>query len=246
MRIALISDMHLEYNNTLDSCLHAGTDVIVVAGDLGVGAHNTAEALILLSKHYSDVIYVPGNHEYYGTSLPEFDQELTQRLLAYPNIHFLNNKFRKIKGITFIGSPFWTNFRYDPLAIMAAKVMISDFRLIKNFTPEDSVKLHYKAHSFIQWAYENCPGPKVIVTHFLPATECIHEKFKNENLINNYFSNNYGEWISELENTTWLFGHTHEKIDLTLGLTRLVANPHGYDAHPYKPLIIDVDRRLSN
>lgn len=237
MKVALISDIHLEFGNTLEHCITPDAEVIVVAGDLTVGAHNTANALEQLAKHYKHVIYVTGNHEYYGSSVQDFDQELTQRLLPHKNIHFLNNKFVSINGVTFIGSTLWTNFRYNPLAIMAAKVMISDFGLIKNFSPDDAVKLHYKAFNFIKWAYENCPGPKVIVTHFLPSTECIHPRFKNEDLINNYFSNNYSEWISELENTTWLFGHTHDRMDLIIGQTRLIANPHGYDPLPYQPLI---------
>jgi hypothetical protein len=31
-----------------------------------------------------------------------------------------------------------------------------------------------------------------------------------------------------MQNTTWLFGHTHDAMDFQLGSTRLVCNPHGY------------------
>ena len=34
--------------------------------------------------------------------------------------------------------------------------------------------------------------------------------------------------IADMENTTWLFGHTHDAMDFELGNTRLVCNPHGY------------------
>jgi hypothetical protein len=34
--------------------------------------------------------------------------------------------------------------------------------------------------------------------------------------------------IADMQNTTWLFGHTHDAMDFQLGSTRLVCNPHGY------------------
>jgi hypothetical protein len=81
---------------------------------------------------------------------------------------------------------------------------------------------------FIKHAYENNPGKKVIVTHFLPAEVCISPRFQGEGLLNYYFANAHDEWISTLSDTTWIFGHTHDRVDLKLGDTRLLCNPYGY------------------
>jgi hypothetical protein len=68
----------------------------------------------------------------------------------------------------------------------------------------------------------------VVVTHFLPARECIAPRWRGANLLNDYFANNLGEYISTMSDATWLFGHTHDATDIVLGDTRVVANPHGY------------------
>jgi hypothetical protein len=53
-------------------------------------------------------------------------------------------------------------------------------------------------------------------------------RFRGPDLINDYFANNLGEYISTMSDTTWLFGHTHDATDIVIGDTRVVANPHGY------------------
>lgn len=241
MLIKLISDLHEEFEPR--AYAHTPSPILVVAGDLAVGPFQVFQELVKLSQLYPTILYVAGNHEYYGYSLPKFNEQLTKLLEPYPNIHFLNNRAVTINNITFIGSTLWTNFRYNTLAMMAARTMISDFRLIKDFTPDQCAVEHYNSLKFIEHAYQHYPGKKVIITHFLPAIECIHPKYATENLINNYFSNDHGEWISLLEGVTWLFGHTHDPIATTLGNTRLLANPLGYPHEPnddYQPLSIIV------
>lgn len=241
MQFELVSDLHLEMDRERKVFPALGSDVLVVAGDLHVGAANVYRDLVHYGKLYKHIVYVPGNHEYYGSSLAEFNSQLRLLLSKHPNIHFLNNQFVDIDGVRFIGSTLWTNFRYNPLAMMAAKTLIADFKQIKDFTPELSAKEFYQSKEFIKFAYESSQNPKVIVSHFLPATECIHSKYAHENLINNYFSNNLGEWISSLENTVWVYGHSHDPMDIVIGETRLVCNPLGYSPdNSYIPKLINV------
>jgi len=52
---------------------YRGEDVLVLAGDIASGSTNTIDVI----KHFKDVgfsniVYVPGNHEYYGTSFDDF------------------------------------------------------------------------------------------------------------------------------------------------------------------------------
>ena len=146
------------------------------------------------------------------------------------NVHFLHRDTVEIDGVWFIGSTLWTNFAKDPLSEHAARRMIADFRLIKGFNPQDAVEQYYLDREYIKMAYEAFPGKKVIVTHFLPAQECISPRFAHNDShgLNNYFANRLDNWIRDLQDTTWLFGHTHDPVDLYIGDTRLVANPHGY------------------
>lgn len=240
MKIILFSDIHTEFikgsaiKDYLYPMLHADADVCVLAGDIASGRGNVRNVLNIFAKHYSHVIYIAGNHEYYGSDLVTFDS-----LDNLPkNVHFLNPGFVHICNkegelVSFIGATLWTNFRNDPFAMIAAKSMISDFRLIKGFSPEIAATRYNRDLEFIQSAYENISNKKVIVTHFLPAVECISPRFRGDNLLNNYFSNDLGDYIATLSNTTWMFGHTHDTMDFFINDTRMVCNPKGYPNEHY-------------
>jgi predicted phosphohydrolase len=140
MKIALYSDLHTEFvagshlKGYLSPLLKTDADVVVLAGDIASGRTNVKDVLKAFSDAYKHVIYVAGNHEYYGSSLEIFD-DIGQ---LPDNVHFLNPGSVRIDGVTFIGGSLWTNFRNDPFAMLSAKSMISDFRSIQGFIPENS------------------------------------------------------------------------------------------------------------
>lgn len=240
MKIRLLSDLHTEFRlpyKTHEMSAWLGEQVLVVAGDVASGSTNTTEVLRhFKAQGYQHVIYVPGNHEYYGTEIRDFDAKMRARNLDHENIHFLNPGFVVVDDVLFIGAALWTDFQSDPWAQQAAGQGIADFRLIRGFNTQHCVTLNQLHKQFIKTVYESRHTKPVrhvvVVTHFLPAVECIAPRWRGPNLLNKYFSNDLGSWISELENTTWMFGHTHDATDIQLGNTRVVANPHGYyNAH---------------
>ena len=241
MKIRLLSDLHFEFyrNHALFNGPEA--DVLVIAGDLAVGAQACAEALNCAAEHYPNVVYVQGNHECYERiSLQDFDKQL--RPLIKPNVHFLSPGYVKINDVIFIGACLWTNFRKDRVAKLVCANKINDFRLIKGFDTDACAMQHTKEIVFIKEAYEKLPGKKVIVTHFLPAVECISEQYQGPDLINYYFANDYGDYISDLKDVPyWLFGHTHDNVNIAIGDVNLIANPYGYNKNPYyKEKVLDV------
>ena len=66
MKLLVLSDLHLEFSYFEPVATDA--DVVVIAGDL----HKKDRGLEWLQEHFSDrpVIYVAGNHEYYGAAIP--------------------------------------------------------------------------------------------------------------------------------------------------------------------------------
>ena len=202
-----------------------------------------AHTLNYFSGHYKDVVYVMGNHECYDrSSIEDFSNTLPNFL--GPNVQFLNANHKTIQGVYFIGAPLWSNFNEDPLAEHAAKSLISDFRRIKDFTPAKCKELFYQDFDFIRYAYDrrNPEQQTVIVTHFLPSHKCVAPRFASSGLLNYYFANNLDYFIEDLENTTWLHGHTHDPVDVTIGTTRSLANPLGYpnEHNHYEHLILDI------
>lgn len=234
MKIRLLSDLHTEFRlpyKTEPLANYRGEDVLVLAGDIASGSKNTLEVLkFFKAQGYQKVIYVPGNHEYYGTSIEDFDAKMREKTRNLEGIHFLNPGVVIHDGVMFIGAALWTNFRDNFFSMKYAGRQINDFKLIKDFSTDKAAQLYYKHLDFIQDWYEAREGRRVVVvTHFLPAVECISPRFRNSaDLLNDYFANDLGGYIANMSDTTWLFGHTHDATDLVLGDTRVVANPHGY------------------
>lgn len=225
MKLKLLSDLHIE--GFLNKNIYKNpdnTDVLVLAGDINVTARRVYNALCKFADNYKEVVYVPGNHEWYHNSIQDFHNELSS--LVGGNIHYLFNSVIKINEITFIGTPLWTNFRGVDSYCDEVKGLISDFRW---YSPHECKKYGEYAQKWLKSVYEDISGKKVIVTHWLPAVECISPKFATEVTLNRYFANDMGGWIKELSDVPyWFFGHTHDSVDITLGETRLIANPAGY------------------
>lgn len=216
MKLHLLSDLHLEFLRDYDTKTYVQqADVLVLAGDIHVGAKNTSEALSRFAQHYEHVLFVPGNHEYYRTSIEEFHANL----VLPANVHLLNPDKVEINGVTFAGATLWTNFREDPIAAIVAKRAISDFRAILDFSPLKARDLYQEHYDFLK----SNPAD-VVITHFLPTPECVHPKYHRQGAINYYFAND----IQDIHPKLWLFGHTHDHMDFHNKGTRFLAVPSGY------------------
>ena len=233
MKIRLLSDLHTEFRlpyKTHQMSEYRGEDVLVLAGDIASGASNTMDVIkFFLDQGFPKVVYVPGNHEYYGTTIQDFNTKMFEKCAATPNAFFLNQNNITFDGVLFVGATLWTNFMNNPISQSYCGRAINDFRQIKNFKTRDAYDLYHKHLNHIKLHYETRSTRKtVVVTHFLPARECIAPRWRGGDLLNDYFANDLGSWIAGMENTTWLFGHTHDAMDFEIGSTRMVCNPHGY------------------
>ncbi len=107
MRIRLLSDLHLETGPF--TWEDQGEDVVVLAGDIGVGVTGIEWAKTIPKP----VIYVAGNHEHYGQDI--YDNIKAMRACAKgSNVHYLENNavLLTVNGETvrFLGCTLWTDF----------------------------------------------------------------------------------------------------------------------------------------
>lgn len=239
MKIRLLSDIHQEFYEDKTLYKSRGEDVLVLAGDIGVGHDQVWYALKQFYQHQPNIIYVAGNHEYYTKrSSPAAFDDYISRFTRGTNIKFLNPGSVTIGDVTFIGGTLWTNFRNDRIARLACASRVNDFSFMST---DVAVERHTNHFKYFQEAYSKIPGKKVIVSHFLPAIECISPEYQGPDLLNYYFANDHGAWIGDLKDTIWLFGHTHDNVDITLGDTRCIANPYGYYFNKdYQEMLIEV------
>ena len=141
MRLHILSDFYLEFADY--SIQTKDYDALIVAGDLPLGMQGLdflKRALIL-----SPVIYVLGNHEFYGY---EYQSLLKQWLsVKLPGLHLLENGIVVLNDICFMGCTLWTNIVKETTE--AQKMIesgMTDYYIIKHngrkLTTADTSSVH--------------------------------------------------------------------------------------------------------
>ncbi len=233
MKIQLWSDLHLELTKDwggrfLDTHYPAA-ETLVLAGDITSAVYREPLDLVFASTsmRWKHVVYVPGNHEFYKTSLTDGWANIKAAAHSYPNLHVLDNEGVTLDGVRFFGGTGWyPEISQHPMAPYevdydALRRCMSDFRLIREFEPA----VYMSRKRLADALYSADENPDVVITHHLPHEACVQPKYKGDPF-NCFF-------VSDLDVETvapklWLHGHTHSSVDVTIGATRVLANPHGY------------------
>lgn len=240
MRIAVASDLHLEFSEI--DVADDGADVVVLAGDIHVGAEGVRWAA---ERFALPVIYVAGNHEFYDGDI--IATAAAMRAAAEgTNVHLLDDDAVTIAGVRFLGAVLWTDFdlfeddavRADAFARCLA--FMPDFRIITNgsgvLTPEDTIAMHARSRAWLaaEIAAGNGGGPTVVVTHHAPHRGSLAPRFAEDPVSAAFVSDLAplmdGEAGAPPE--LWIHGHTHTSFDYRVGTTRVVCNPRGYSRKP--------------
>lgn len=230
IKINIVSDLHTEFGSFDIRELNPDADVVVLAGDIGVGMG--AISLIKEIAKIKPVIMVLGNHELYHHGVSIYDSWLRIRI---NNFYFLHNshidlfKSKDSPGLRFIGSTLWSDLAKGTETEVASTVM-NDYRLIPKWTPYSCMKHHNTAYLILTEELLKAREediPTVMITHHLPTYQAIHPRYKNFPN-NGSFASNLDGMIYYYSPLAWIFGHTHTSIDFMMKETRMVCNPRGY------------------
>jgi len=238
--IGYVSDLHLEVcprtafdriNKIADHL--CGVDVLVVAGDFSSdmpylqGSRLNAQPLESRLYHLcermgkTEVVFVPGNHEYYSSSFPVIDGKLLDMDKEVSNLHVLNNDVVTLKGQRFVGTTLWFPHRqYD------VDMRLNDFNQIEDFSRSVEERGR-EASNFLVKAVQK---GDVVVTHHLPTHDCV-DPSKVGSTLNRFYVHNHGPLIEEVQPALWIHGHSHTPLDMMEGETRFLRNPYGYEMH---------------
>lgn len=242
MRILIYSDLHLEFARFDPPNLPV--DVVILAGDIGKGE----KAVKWANEAFDcDVVYVAGNHEFYGGNLERTWAKMQKA--AQPHVHLLENKSFFYKGVRFLGSTCWTDFSSTgnlKAAAYDASEGMNDFKKIRvgeryrRLRPED---VRAKNHMAYEWLAQELAtefyGKTVVVSHHAPLLGTL--PFKQKMHLNAAYANHWPELVSLAD--LWIFGHTHWAMNTTMLGCRLLSNPRGYPAEPteFNPgLVVEV------
>lgn len=234
MRVHVLSDLHIERG--VGEVPAVDADVIVLAGDIGVGTRGVEWARDWAGDR--PVIYVAGNHEFYGQSLPGLLDDL-RRAAAHSSVHVLEDEEVTVGGVRFLGCTLWSDFDFDgpehrALSMRVCERAVSDYHVIRRdgsdapVRAQDTRAVHLTSR---RWLTERLAvdhdGPTVVVTHHAPYIT-YRPPEPALRLVAGAFVSDLGELMGAQRVDLWIYGHTHRRADLEVAGTRILSNPRGY------------------
>ena len=233
MKLQVYSDLHIEFE-AFDAP-KTDADVIILAGDIGVGIGGVEFAATLAKR--APVIYVAGNHEYYHHSIEPLRAQMRD-LGARSGVHVLDDEAVAIDGVTFLGATLWSDFclfgdEQAELCEATARIGMSDYRVIdienghRRALPSDTVAMSRTSHAWIAETCRFIDGPKVVITHHAPSARSVPDKHAKDHL-SAAFASHYDQLVEDSGAALWIHGHTHHNVDYAIGSTRVVSNQRGY------------------
>lgn len=255
MRAWIISDIHtvpLDWYRARVAIPQA--DICVCAGDISGDVYASVDYLLSEIAPHMSVVFVLGNHDYYGNSIDRA-LEIARRQLHATNVHLLENESVVLNGVRFLGGTLWTDFevphgtidgrRELPLEIRRFQALhasvrdIADFRHIYRsderkegetgmITAQEMIARHMESRAFID-AELAIPfyGKTIVLTHHAPSPRSFHPAYIGSPT-NGAFASDLSDVIYRGEPWYWIHGHIHHCSDYFVGKTRVLCNPKGY------------------
>lgn len=245
--IWIMSDLHVDAASWVPPP-GPPVDIAIVAGDVADGL--CRRAIPWLAEHVvpraDAVVYVPGNHDYYRTRMPdEIERARGDALEAGIRILDLGQVLN-VGSVQIIGATLWTGYeldgRWPRQYVMAAcgdrRAGMRDHRQIQTrdargvpaaFRPQEAAALHARHRARIEEALAvEWDGPRIVVTHHAPSLRSLRNGVSE--LTDGAYASDlealmHGEGAPDL----WVHGHVHVSRDYVVGRTRIVANPRGHD-----------------
>jgi predicted phosphodiesterase len=239
MKAWVFSDLHIDVNRSIEPFQLPQPwpehDLVVIAGDVCEGVVEGVRWIAERALNARPVVYVPGNHEFYGRDRHAELEAGRETAARHPNIHVLDRDAVSIGGVTVLGATLWTDYAIygaAGAAMALAERLMSDHRVISNgaraWTAADALDDHERARIWLAGALRRSRGPTLVVTHHCPSPASIAAKFRLHPLTP-AFASDLDHLVAGAD--IWVHGHTHAARDHRVGKCRVVNNPRGYVRH---------------
>jgi predicted phosphohydrolase len=212
-------------------------DVVILAGDISTGDRAVNWAAETFPG--IPVLYVAGNHEFYGNTIQAVEADLAAACQASKSVRFLNRNEVILDGIRFLGCPLWTDFTLFGIdkrqaAMLAAEKSMLDYERIRiirhghyaKLRAADTRRLHAEQRAWLAHALSApFPGKTVVITHMAPSMRSVAERYASDP-VSAGFASNLDDLAEKAD--LWVHGHMHGSFDYETNGCRVVCNPLGY------------------
>jgi predicted phosphodiesterase len=240
MKLRILSDLHLEgcaFNPPEAEC-----DAVILAGDIGTGINGITWAANNFEGLGVPIIYVPGNHEFYGWDMDDWNAQAA--VLAKERGVILGDCSSTLvekageQPVRVLAATLWTDFAlYGPEKVKYCGDMtercLYDYTAIKRHGEllrwKDTRSLSQRTQFWLKYNAVKAKkdGEKVVVaTHHAPSELSSAPQFKNDP-VNAGFASAL-EGFAEEYVDFWIHGHMHNNSWYKIGKCQVVANPRGY------------------
>jgi predicted phosphodiesterase len=238
VRLHVISDLHLEQGPF--PAPDAQADAVILAGDIGSGTSGVTWA-----RDWADgrpVLYIAGNHEFYGQAIPGLIEELHDAA-AGSSVRVLENDEVILDGVRILGCTLWTDFDFDgpehrARSMKVCERVVNDYQQItfgplhRTLTADDTRTLHLASRLWLATRLEHPhDGPTVVITHHAPLIRT-RPPLPALRALAGAFASDMTDLMGIHRVVLWIYGHTHRVADLEQGGTRVLSNPRGYPHQP--------------
>lgn len=238
MKLRYASDLHLEFHydpDIVDSFIpNMDTDsetILALLGDIHVGKE-VIPYLDEMSKRFKSVIYILGNHEFYGNNFYGLKNYLVEKTSNIPNIFILENETILIDDQKFVGCTLWSDMEggREGSILNVGNGLNDYFRIMgrdgRKLKTSETIDTH--KHS-LEYLKNNVDKDTIVLTHHAPIIGASDPQFKRSP-IRGGFESDLSALILETQPKYWLYGHTHfnRTEDYNVENTVLLSNQLGY------------------
>lgn len=248
MDFQIVSDLHLEFRKKdYKRLIKPSAPILLLLGDIcACGDENDYQYyknfMRFISKKYTYIIHIPGNHEYYTNgkrkityefTMQGIDEKLKKFAKTINNMSYLNNNVVKLKLkkkiYVIIGTTLWSHVDMeDRKRIQSVMSDYDDIYFSENgksrrYNINDMSTLHKNAVQYIKREISKIKPNEIgiLITHHKPIKD----------VVNDLYSPAYESDLAHLIKpplSLAAHGHTHKKYDKMINGVRVVSNPKGY------------------
>lgn len=236
MRLVIYSDLHQEWGDFNPPPEAHDADLVILAGDIEPKLAGLEWAARTFPGQ--PVVYVAGNHEYYGSSLGLLSDLKVKA--ARLGISFLEQQELLLSGVRILGATLWSGFdlgegeQKQHASMLAAQKHINDFYEIREFAegplvgPQSVLKLHQQSVAWLDEALSQpFDGKTIVVTHFPPVPACLRSDDLGSDVAC-YYANDLSWLLEKHQIDLWCHGHSHINTDIEISGCRIVSNQLGW------------------